>query len=92
MVHERASGRDPFDGLTEPAVAEEAAGYLMEMLASMAHFAHISNLYNSGVMLAAASRVVEQECRLVTEGPPQFTGEPPQLPFPFNQSGWDWSG
>jgi hypothetical protein len=37
-------------------------------------------------MLAAASRLVEQECRLVTEGPPEFRGDPPQLPFPFNQT------
>jgi hypothetical protein len=86
MSNEHTSGRDPFDAMTEPALAADAAGYLIEMLASMAHFAHISNLHNSGVMLAAASRVVEQECRLVTDGPPEFRGDPPQLPFPFNQT------
>lgn len=92
MAHDPSSGRDPFDALTEPAIAEEAAGYLMEMLASMAHFAHISDLHNSGLMLAAASRVVEQECRLVTDGPPHFRGDPPQLPYPFDQTEWPGSG
>jgi hypothetical protein len=72
------------DRMTEPAKPEEAAGYLMEMLASMAHFANISNLHNSSTMLAAASRVVEQECRLLTDGPPKFHGERPVFPFPLN--------
>jgi len=79
------SGRDPFDRMTEPAPPAEAAGYLMEMLASMAHFAHISDLHNSSVMLAAASKVVEQECRLRTDGPPKFTTEAViEWPFPFD--------
>ncbi|MGJ3230333.1 MAG: hypothetical protein ACFE0P_00875 [Oceanicaulis sp.] len=72
--------------MTEPAQPSDAAAYLIEMLASMAHFAHISDLHNSSVMLAAASRVVEQECRLMTDGPPKFRGDPPVVPFPFDQS------
>ncbi|MCR9128494.1 MAG: hypothetical protein NXI12_03145 [Alphaproteobacteria bacterium] len=79
------SDRDPFDRMTEPASTEEAAAYLIEMLASMAHFANISNLHNSSAMLAAASQVVDQECRLMTNGPPNFGASPPDLPFPFNQ-------
>ncbi|XBQ15644.1 MAG: hypothetical protein ABL308_11875 [Oceanicaulis sp.] len=78
-----SDSRDPFDSFNEPARPEEAAGYLIEMLASMSHFAHISDLHNSSVMLAAASRVVEQECRLRTDGPPKLRGEPPTLPYPF---------
>lgn len=70
--------------MSEPARPAEAAGYLIEMLSSMAHFANISNLHNSSVMLAAASRVVEQECRLQTDGPPKFSGEPPAIPAPFS--------
>jgi hypothetical protein len=85
MTHDR-SGRDPLDAMTEPAPPGDAAGYLIEMLASMAHFANISDLHNSSVMLAAASRVVEQECKLVTDGPPQFRDGPPVVPFPFDQS------
>lgn len=85
MAHDH-SGQDPSDRMTEPAAPGDAAAYLIEMLASMAHFAHISDLHNSSVMLAAASRVVEQECRLITDGPPKFRGEPPVIPFPFNQS------
>lgn len=71
------SGSDPFDRINEPAQPADAAGYLMEMLASMAHFAHISNLHNSSVMLAAASQVIEQECRLTTDGPPSFSTDTP---------------
>lgn len=85
MAHDH-SGRDPLDKMTEPAPPGDAAGYLIEMLASMAHFAHISDLHNTSIMLASASRVVEQECKLLTDGPPQFRGEPPVIPFPFDQS------
>lgn len=70
--------------MTEPAPPGDAAAYLIEMLASMSHFAHVSDLHNSSVMLAAASKVVEQECRFLTEGPPNFTSEPPTIPFPFS--------
>jgi hypothetical protein len=76
---------DPFDRMTEPAKAEEAAAHLIGMLSSMAHFATISNLHNSSAMLAAASMVVDQECRLMTKGAPQFSDGPPNLPFPFDQ-------
>jgi aspartate ammonia-lyase len=77
------SSSDPLDRMTEPARPQQAASYLIEMLSSMAHFAHISDLQNSSAMLAAASRVVEQECRLLTSGPPEFRDEPPKFPFPF---------
>lgn len=86
MSSDRYSGRDPLDRMTDPASPGDAAAYLIEMLASMAHFAHISDLHNSSLMLAAASRVVEQECKLTTDGPPRFRGDPPVVPFPFNQS------
>lgn len=76
--------------MTEPAPTAEAAGYLVEMLSSMSHFAHISNLHNSAVMLAAASQIVQQECRLVTQGPPKPSdGTTIEWPFPvdpYNQS------
>jgi hypothetical protein len=86
------SGRDPLDAMTEPSSPGDAAAYLIEMLASMAHFANISDLHNSSVILAAASRVVEQECRLMTDGAPRFRGDPPVIPFPFDQSERDPSG
>ena len=63
---------DSYSMLTEPEPAPEAAGYLIEMLNSMAAFAHKSNLSNSSVFLNAAAILVWQECRLRTEGPPQF--------------------
>ena len=72
------SGSDPFDRMTEPAPPAESAGYLIETLASMAHFAHVSNLHNSSVMLAAASQVIDQECRLLTSGPPEFHADMPE--------------
>lgn len=78
--------RDPFDRLTEPAPVDEASAYIIEMLASLSHFAAICDLHNSSVMLASASRVVDQECRLLTDGPPKFAGEPPQLPYPFSDT------
>ncbi len=60
----------------------EAAGYIIEMLSSLAH---ISDLNNSSAMISAASQVVHQECRLITDGPPKYTGETPQVwPFPFD--------
>lgn len=83
-----SSGRDPLDRLTEPAHPSDAAGYIIEMLASMAHFAHISDLQNSSAMLSAAASVVEQECRLRTDGPPSFNTEAAiEWPFPFNNEG-----
>ena len=75
-------GSDPLDRFTEPAPRPEAAGYLIELLASMSHFAHISNLHNSAVIIAAASQVVDQECRYLTSGPPDFHGDPPES-WPF---------
>lgn len=72
------SGSDPFDRFTESAPPQEAAGYLIEILASMAHFAHVSNMHNTSVMLAAASQVVDQECQLLTNGPPTFHSEAPE--------------
>ncbi len=78
-------GRDPFDAMNEPARPGDAAAYVIEMLASLSHFAHISDLHNSAVMLAAASQVVDQECRFRTSGAPNFKGDPPVIPFPFSQ-------
>lgn len=63
---------DSYSMLTEPAPAPEAAGYLIEMLNSMAAFALKSNLSNSSVFLNAAAILVWQECRLRTDGPPEF--------------------
>lgn len=83
-------GEDPFDRLTEPAPPAEAAGYIIEMMASLAHFAHISDLNNSSAMISATAQVVSQECRLLTHGPPKFHGEPPEnWPFPFPFQGDD---
>jgi len=63
---------DSYSLMIEPAPADEAAGYLIEMLNSMAGFAHKSNLSNSSVFLNAAAILVWQECRLRTDGPPEF--------------------
>lgn len=63
--------KDPYDRRIEPAPTAEAAGYLMEMLTSLSHFAHISGLQNSAAMLAAASQVVAQERRLLAQDPPR---------------------
>ena len=71
------AGGDPTDRFNEPAPEREAAGYLIELLASMSHFANISNLHNSSVVIAAASAVVDQACRYLTEGPPKFSDGPP---------------
>jgi hypothetical protein len=85
MMSGRGQGKDPFDRMIEPMPPAEAAGYIIEMLSSLAHFAHISDLNNSSAMISAASQVVSQECRLITDGPPKFTGETPQIwPFPFD--------
>lgn len=83
-------GSDPNDRMNEPLPPADAAGYLIEMLSSMSHFAHISNLQNSAVTLAAASRAVDQECRFLTDGPPKFShGEMPNWPFPLPSVGDD---
>ena len=87
-----SEGEDPFDRMTEPAPPAEAAGYIIEMLASLAHFAHISDLNNASVMISATAKVVEQECRLVTHGPPKFDGEPPEnwsFSFPLQRGDSD---
>ncbi len=84
MSGDRGSGDDPFDRMIEPMPPAEAAGYIIEMMTSLAHFAHISDLSNSSAMISATAQVVAQECRLITDGPPKFVGEPPQgWPFPF---------
>lgn len=49
---------------------QEAAGYLVEMLAALSQFAHRADLNNSSVMLATAAQVIEQECRQITSKPP----------------------
>lgn len=72
MSNKSAPLPDSYLMMTDPAPAEEAAGYLIEMLNSMAAFAHKSNLSNSSVFLNAAATVVWQECQLRTSGPPEF--------------------
>ena len=44
-----------------------AAAYLLDMVSSLAHFAHVSNLQNTSIMLAAVSQVLNQECKLARE-------------------------
>ena len=88
----KLSGRDPYDRLTEPAPPGDAAADLGEMLASMSHFAHVSDLHNSSVMLAAASQVVSQECRLLTGEAPKPRPEAEiEWPYPFGPDG-SWKG
>ena len=53
------------EDFNEPVPYQEAASYLLEMLSSMSQFAHVSDLSNSAVMLAAAAKVVSQECKLI---------------------------
>ena len=66
----------------------DAAGYLIEMLGSLSHFAHRADLSNSSVMLAAAAQVIEQECRQLTRQPPHSDPhmDPADL-FPFFPDG-----
>jgi len=72
MSDESEAFPDSYWLMTDPARTGEAAGYLIEMLNSMAAFAHKSNLSNSSVFLNAAAILVWQECRLRTDGPPEF--------------------
>ncbi|MCC5996080.1 MAG: hypothetical protein JJU18_06900 [Oceanicaulis sp.] len=72
MIDKREPLPDSYALLTEPAPVEAAAGYLIEMLNSMAAFAHKSNLSNSSVFLNAAAMITWQECKLRTHGPPEF--------------------
>ncbi len=85
MARGGKSSDDPFDRMVEPMPPADAAGYIIEMLTSLAHFAHVSDLNNSSAAVSATSKIVAQECRLMTDGPPKFTGEPPEgWSFPFN--------
>jgi len=78
----------PSTPFSDPAPTREAAGYLIEMLSSMSHFATATDLHNSAVMLAAAARVLDQECRLVTEDTPiSSAGEAANWPFPYGRNG-----
>lgn len=84
----RPLGSDPADRLVNPAPTQEAAGYLIEMLSSMSHFAHAADLNNSAVMLAAAAQVLDQECRLITETAPLSSGgSGASWPFPYGPEG-----
>ncbi len=88
MFGGHGSGDDPFDRMIEPMPPAEAAGYIIEMMTSLAHFANICDLHNSSAMISATAQVVSQECRMITDGPPRFQGEPPQgWPFPLNPHG-----
>lgn len=67
---------------------QEAAGYLVEMLAALSHFAHRADLNNSSVMLATAAQVIEQECRQNTGKPPMANPETDHTAlFPFLPDG-----
>ena len=80
--------KSPTGASDDPAFREkttqEAAGYLVEMLAALSHFAHRADLSNSSVMLATAAHVIEQECRQVTRKPPLTNPDAdPAALFPF---------
>jgi len=67
---------------------QEAAGYLVEMLAALSHFAHRADLNNSSVMLATAAHVIEQECRQLTHKPPLANPDADHRTlFPFTPDG-----
>ena len=67
---------------------QEAAGYLVEMIAALSHFAHRADLNNSSVMLATAAQVIEQECRQLTHKPPLIDPDAdPAVLFPFFPDG-----
>ena len=56
--------------LTEPAASEEAAGFLIEMVEALSHFARISDLPETAAMLSAVVSLTEKECLKVTNRPP----------------------
>ena len=67
---------------------QEAAGYLVEMIAALSHFAHRADLNNSSVMLATAAQVIEQECRQLTGKPPLVNPDADHATlFPFFPDG-----
>lgn len=89
--------KSPTGASDDPAFREkttqEAAGYLVEMLAALSHFAHRADLSNSSVMLATAAHVIEQECRQVTRKPPLTNPDAdPTALFPFFPDGRPRSG
>lgn len=69
MASHTKPGHTRLNGVIEPARPAEAAAYLIEMLRSMADLAHDCDLPNSGLMLATAARVVDQERRLMGAAP-----------------------
>lgn len=56
----------------------DAASYLSDILTSLAQFAHVSDLHNTSVMIAAASQLAEQESRLMRAGHSQTTARLPE--------------
>lgn len=62
---------DPFNHIGHvPRKPGPAAAYQIELLESASLLANVSDLPNSSAMLAAAAKLVDQECRVVTNAPP----------------------
>lgn len=55
-------------GKTGSVATSDAAAYLSDILDSLAQFAHVSDLHNTSVMIAAASQLAEQESRQLRAG------------------------
>lgn len=76
------------DSAVREQTTQEAAGYLIEMLASLSHFAHRADLNNSSVMLATAAHVIEQECSQLTRKSPVSNPDSDHTTlFPFSPDG-----
>lgn len=86
MTHPSTGASD--DPASREQTTQEAAGYLVEMIAALSHFAHRADLNNSSVMLATAAQVIEQECRQLTRKPPLIDPDADHAAlFPFFPDG-----
>lgn len=56
--------QEVLDYLSRPASPEDASAYLIEIMNKLAHFAHISDLHNTSVMLSSAVQIAGQEFAL----------------------------